>query len=61
MALPVSQLYWIVNLVDPPDRGLHRSDPDGYTQRVDYGPGEFIPLVIDSETVGQIPVDDILP
>ena len=24
-------------------------------------PGEFIPLVIDGETVGQVPVDDILP
>ncbi len=52
--------YWIVNLVTRRVEVYTGPSPDGYTQRVDYGPGEFILLVIDGETVRQVPVDEIL-
>ena len=54
-------VYWIVNLVTRRVEVYTNPSPDGYTQRVDYGPGEFIPLVIDGKTIGQVPVDEILP
>ena len=41
---------------DPSCRGLHESESGWlHPHRVDYGLGEFIPLVIDGETVGQVP------
>ncbi len=54
-------VYWIVNLATRRVEVYTGPSPDGYAQRVDYAPGEFIPLMIDGETVGQVPVDEILP
>jgi Uma2 family endonuclease len=54
-------VYWIVNLATRRVEVYTGPSPDGYAQRVDYAPGDFIPLVIDGETVGQVPVDEILP
>jgi Uma2 family endonuclease len=54
-------VYWIVNLVTRRIEVYTGPSPYGYAQRVDYAPGEFIPLVIDGKTVGQVPVDEILP
>lgn len=57
--------YWIVNLV-------HRqvevyTDPTGpvdepsYRSRLDFRPGESVPLILDGEEVGRVSVDDLLP
>jgi Uma2 family endonuclease len=55
-------VYWIVNLV----RGHVEvyTDPDpagGYRSRVDYRPGDDVPVVIDGREVGRIAVADLLP
>jgi Uma2 family endonuclease len=54
-------VYWIVNLVDfqvevyaGPSRGAYQS-------RVDYKPGQAVPVVIDGRHLGDIAVNDILP
>ena len=54
-------IYWIVNLVErqvevyaDPGTGFYRS-------RVDYKPGQAVPVVIDGQHLGEIAVDDILP
>jgi Uma2 family endonuclease len=55
-------VYWIVNLVD--DQVELYTDPDpavGYRSRVDYQPGDDIPVVIDGQEVGRIAVADLLP
>jgi Uma2 family endonuclease len=54
-------IYWIVNLATRRVEVYTGPSPDGYAQRVDYAPGEFIPLVIDGQIIGQVPVDEILP
>ena len=37
-------------------------EPAGrYQSRVDYRPGDVLPVVIDGQTVGQIAVVDLLP
>ena len=54
-------VYWIVNLPGRRVEVYTGPTSDGYASRVDYAPGEAIPLVIDGETVGQIAVTDILP
>ena len=58
-AIPV---YWIVNLRDR--RVEVHTDPDQaegrYGNRVDFGPGEQAPVMIDGQEVGRIPVGDLL-
>jgi hypothetical protein len=58
-------IYWIVNLID---RQIEcYSDPSGpvdapdYRQRREYGIGETIPVMLDGEEVGSLPVQDLLP
>ena len=53
--------YWIINLVDR--RVEVYSDPfqGGYQSRVEFKPGQAIPVVIDGRQVGTIAVDDVLP
>lgn len=57
--------YWIVNLVDR--RIEVYSQPSGptavpaYASFRLYQPGDAVPLVLDSNTVGTIPVDELLP
>jgi Uma2 family endonuclease len=58
-------VYWIVNL--PEARVEVYTDPTGpadapaYRQRQDYGPGDSVPLVLDGQPIGQIPVQNLLP
>jgi Uma2 family endonuclease len=55
--------YWIVNLKD--DQVEVYSDPDrdagAYRSRVDYRPGQDIPVIIDGREVGRIAVAELLP
>jgi Uma2 family endonuclease len=54
-------VYWIVNLVD---RQVEvRTAPSGsaYGQLQVFAPGASVPLVLDGATVGQVPVQDLLP
>jgi Uma2 family endonuclease len=57
--------YWIVNLVD--QRLEVYSQPSGPTAVPAYGafqtyqPGDAVPLVLDGNTVGTVPVADLLP
>jgi hypothetical protein len=37
------------------------ADPPAYRTRTDYAPGSSVPLVLDGQTVAQIPVADLLP
>jgi hypothetical protein len=47
--------------------GLHRitvytvPEPSGYRSRVDFKPGQALPVVIDGQPLGEISVDSILP
>ncbi len=54
--------YWIVNF---PRRQLEvYTDPDpagAYRSRLDYRPGDDVPVVIDGREVGRIAVADLLP
>jgi Uma2 family endonuclease len=61
-------IYWIVNLVHDqvevyadPDPGPHGSGVGGYRSRVDYQPGQDVPVIIDGREVGRIAVTDLLP
>jgi Uma2 family endonuclease len=57
--------YWIVNLVDyrvevytlPSGPGV----TPGYASRQDYSAGGAVSLVLDGQTVGNLPVADLLP
>jgi Uma2 family endonuclease len=58
-------VYWIINLIErivevytDPDP---TTTPPAYRTRTDYPPGQAVPIVLDGQTVGQIPVDDLLP
>jgi Uma2 family endonuclease len=55
-------VYWIVNLRDRQVEVYTNSDPaGGYRFRVDYRPGDDVPVVIDGREVGRIAVTDLLP
>ena len=54
-------IYWIVNLVDRQVEVYTGPGPGAYQARVDYKPGQAVPLVIDGQHLGDIAVDDILP
>jgi Uma2 family endonuclease len=57
--------YWIVNLVDGQIEGY--TSPSGpvadpkFAQRVDYRPGDSVPLILGGTTVVQVAVQDLLP
>jgi hypothetical protein len=57
--------YWIVNLVDR--RIEVHSQPSGptavptYASFQLYQPGDAVPLVLDGNTAGTVPVDELLP
>jgi len=54
-------VYWIINLID--NRIEVYTDPNpvyGYRTRVDYQPGDHVPVVIDTRVCGGIPVPDLL-
>jgi Uma2 family endonuclease len=54
-------IYWIINLVDRQVEVYTDPGPTGYQTRVDFHPGQAVPVVIDGQQCGQIAVDDILP
>jgi Uma2 family endonuclease len=61
-------VYWIVNVRDnqvelytDPDPAPHGSGLGGYRSRVDYRPGDEMPVVIDGQEVGMVPVTNLLP
>jgi Uma2 family endonuclease len=55
-------VYWIINLVDRQVEVYTKPDPaGGYGLRVDYRPGDDVPVVIDGREVGRIPVAELLP
>ena len=55
-------VYWIVNLRDGQVEVYTDPDPaGGYRSRVDYRPGDDVPVVIDGQVVGRIAVTDLLP
>ncbi len=56
--LPV---YWIVNVVDRQIEVYTDPGPAGYASRVDYRPGQAVPLAIGGLPIGQVAVDDVLP
>ncbi len=54
-------VYWIVNLIDRQVEVYSGSSSTGYASRVDFHPGETVPVVLDGVQVGSIAVDDIMP
>jgi Uma2 family endonuclease len=53
--------YWIVNLVDRQVEVYSDPVQVGYQSRVDFKPGQSIPVIIDGQQLGPVAVDDILP
>jgi Uma2 family endonuclease len=58
-------VYWIVNVIDrqvevytDPDPA---ATPPAYRARADYRPGQDVPVVLDGQPVGAIPVADLIP
>jgi Uma2 family endonuclease len=58
-------VYWIINVVDgqvevytDPDPA---ANPPAYRTRIDYRPGQDVPVVLDGVTVATIPAADLLP
>ncbi|MBL8799972.1 MAG: Uma2 family endonuclease [Planctomycetia bacterium] len=58
-------VYWIVNLIERQvevyTEPTGPADEPDYRQRRDYGPAESVPVVLDGQEVGQIPVGELLP
>ncbi|HXG09570.1 MAG TPA: Uma2 family endonuclease [Gemmataceae bacterium] len=57
-------VYWIVNVKE--SKVEVYTDPKGgkspaYSQQHDYGIGESVPLIIEGEEIGRIPVKELLP
>lgn len=56
--------YWVINLIDR--RVEVYTNPRGgksptYRTRIDYTPGQSVPVVIGKKSVGSIPVSELLP
>jgi Uma2 family endonuclease len=54
-------VYWIVNVVDRQVEVFTEPGPQGYRSRVDFPEGQAVPVIIDTQELGRIAVDDILP
>jgi Uma2 family endonuclease len=54
-------VYWIINLADRQIEVYTSPGPASYASRVDFKPGQAVPVVIDGQEVGQIAVDAVLP
>jgi len=54
-------VFWIVNLVDRQIEIYTGPGPGSYGSRVDFKPGQAVPVVIDGQPLGQVAVDAILP
>lgn len=57
--------YWIINLVDGQIEVYSDPDPTAspptYRTRTDYRPGDAVPVVLDGQPAGSIPVADLIP
>ena len=54
-------VYWIINLVDHQVEVYSNPGRFGYRSRQDFGPAEYIPVVINGVEIGRVAVDSILP
>jgi len=51
-------VYWIVNLIDRQVEVMTGPNATGYAARIDYLPGEAVPVILDGVHVGDLLVDD---
>jgi Uma2 family endonuclease len=58
-------VYWVVNVADrqvevytDPDPA---ANPPAYRTRTDHPPGDSVPIVLDGQPAGSIPVSDLIP
>ena len=54
-------VYWIVNLVELQVEVYTLPSPGGYASRVDFKPGENVPVVLDGVEIGTIAASSVLP
>jgi hypothetical protein len=54
-------VYWIVNLVERQVEVYTSPAADGYGVRLDYLPGQEVPVILDGTVVDHIRVSEILP
>jgi Uma2 family endonuclease len=54
-------VYWIVNVVDRQVEVYTDPGPAGYASRVDFRPGQAVPVVIGGQQAARVAVDDVLP
>ena len=54
-------VYWIVNLQDSQIEVYTDPTPQGYATRTDYRAGDAVPLLLEGQACGSVPVADILP
>jgi Uma2 family endonuclease len=54
-------IYWIVNLVDRQVEVYSRPARGRYRSRVDYSPGQHVPVTIGGQQLRPIAVDEIMP
>jgi Uma2 family endonuclease len=61
----VLPVYWIINVADEQIEVYTNPDPNAnplfYADRMDYKPGQDVPIVLDGAPVGSIPAADLLP
>ena len=54
-------VYWIINLVDRQVEVYTRPSKGRYQSRVDFKPGQQVPVTLGGQPLRPIPVDDLLP
>ncbi len=54
-------VFWIVNLRDRQIEVYTQPRSGSYGLREDFKSGQAVPLIIDGQSLGQIPVDSVLP
>jgi Uma2 family endonuclease len=60
-ALARIPVYWIINLIDRQIEVYSEPDQGFYRSRVDFRPGEAVPITIGAQQLGEVLVDTILP
>jgi Uma2 family endonuclease len=53
-------VYWVVNLLDRRIEVYTGPNSAGYTSRIDFAPGQDVPVVIDGVEIGRIAVGAVL-
>ncbi len=54
-------VYWIVDLVHRRVEVYTEPGPEGYRACETFAEGQFVPVVIEGQPIGQIAVTDLLP